>query len=104
MERRETMKRKVKSLKWFEENCRKNRLNWFEHGEWFTESMTQYCEMEIEIVDGYYNGWCFSEWMLEPLHLCAACKLSFASCNSKDVDFGNGIGNDNVIQCAEFKL
>ena len=32
------------------------------------------------------------------LNLCDSCDFCIAYCN-QDVKFGNGIGNDNVIEC-----
>ena len=41
-------------------------------------------------------------------NLCDTCTYSFANCNNgeegKDFYFGNGIGNDNVYQCNEYKI
>lgn len=35
--------------------------------------------------------------------LCKYCQLSFASCpRANHIKFGDGIGNDNVIECSEF--
>jgi len=49
-------------------------------------------------------------WMLEgyllkqrlyedTLHLCDTCSKEFATCDSKILEYGNGVGNDNVIRC-----
>lgn len=35
-------------------------------------------------------------------HLCASCKNSFATCLPTIIDFGDGLGNDNVIKCSEY--
>lgn len=37
------------------------------------------------------------------LHLCKLCKFNLATCKSKDIYFGKGIGKDNVISCSTFK-
>ena len=35
--------------------------------------------------------------------LCNYCQLDFADCpKANHIKFGNGIGNDNVIECSEF--
>jgi hypothetical protein len=36
-------------------------------------------------------------------NLCSGCNLCIATCNSSDIKFGNGKGNDNVIECSSFK-
>lgn len=38
----------------------------------------------------------------ECVNLCDTCALSFAECNSNPV-FGNSVGRDNVIYCAQYK-
>jgi hypothetical protein len=36
-------------------------------------------------------------------HLCEYCQLDFATCpKANHIKFGDGIGNDNVIECSEF--
>ena len=35
-------------------------------------------------------------------NLCDSCALCFADCPSENVVFGNGIGDDNVIECDSF--
>lgn len=37
------------------------------------------------------------------LNLCDGCVFHFSSCKGKDIIFGNGRGNDNVIQCETYK-
>lgn len=39
-------------------------------------------------------------------HLCTHCLYAFPTCNAstKDIKFGNGIGNDNVYECEKFLL
>lgn len=34
-------------------------------------------------------------------NLCDTCKFCIADC-SQDVEFGDGIGNDNVVECAGY--
>lgn len=36
-------------------------------------------------------------------NLCDSCPKikSFPTCMSNDIEFGNGIGNDNIIACSE---
>jgi len=36
-------------------------------------------------------------------HMCTSCKYSVPSCKGNPA-FGCGVGNDNVIECAEFKI
>ena len=36
-------------------------------------------------------------------HLCNECQFEFATCGAKEVLFGNGKGNDNVIRCDSFQ-
>ena len=38
------------------------------------------------------------------INLCDECALFFATCASKNVKFGNGKGNDNVISCDSTQL
>ena len=33
------------------------------------------------------------------VHLCNSCIYDFPTCKTKVTKFGNGIGNDNVIEC-----
>lgn len=33
------------------------------------------------------------------IHLCDSCVYEFATCEAKNIEFGNGKGNDNVIDC-----
>ena len=36
-------------------------------------------------------------------NLCNYCNLDFATCpKATHIEFGNGTGNDNVIECSEF--
>ena len=35
-------------------------------------------------------------------HLCYICKNAFPECESKNVKFGDGIGDDNVISCESY--
>ena len=36
-------------------------------------------------------------------HLCKYCLLEFPTCPKANfIKFGNGIGNDNIIECSEF--
>ena len=38
------------------------------------------------------------------IHLCDSCIFKYPNCKSgTDVQFGTGIGNDNIIVCAEYK-
>ena len=36
------------------------------------------------------------------INMCDNCVWCFATCESKNVKFGNGTGNDNVIKCDSF--
>ena len=36
-------------------------------------------------------------------HLCNNCIYNFPECNPKELEFGNGYGNDNVIACSQYK-
>lgn len=39
-------------------------------------------------------------------HLCDSCNkyiLFFPNCMPEDVSFGNGKGNDNIIECSEWE-
>jgi len=33
------------------------------------------------------------------MNLCNTCSHEFPSCSGKDIEFGEGIGNDNIISC-----
>ena len=35
-------------------------------------------------------------------NLCDNCLKEFATCKQAHIKFGNGIGNDNVIECSEY--
>lgn len=35
-------------------------------------------------------------------HLCGSCKLVFATCPAKEIKFGDGLGNDNVVECDSY--
>jgi len=37
------------------------------------------------------------------VHLCRGCKFHIATCSTKDMVCGEGIGNDNVIRCGGFE-
>jgi hypothetical protein len=38
-------------------------------------------------------------------HLCKYCQRDFATCpKANHIKFGDGKGNDNVIECSEFKV
>lgn len=39
------------------------------------------------------------EWKKKQRHLCSFCRETFPECKAKNIEFGNGIGNDNVIYC-----
>ena len=32
-------------------------------------------------------------------HLCDTCELTYPECSSTIVEFGDGVGNDNIIKC-----
>ena len=32
-------------------------------------------------------------------HICNTCQKEFPTCDSKKIVFGNGVGNDNVVNC-----
>lgn len=36
-------------------------------------------------------------------NLCSTCKKCIADCNSKELEFGDGVGNDNVICCDAYE-
>jgi len=36
------------------------------------------------------------------INLCDTCLLSFGECEQDTIEFGNGIGNDNVIKCSSY--
>lgn len=35
----------------------------------------------------------------EKIHLCDSCAYQYPNCYTENVTFGNGKGNDNVIEC-----
>jgi transcriptional regulator with XRE-family HTH domain len=37
-------------------------------------------------------------------HLCNDCNQSFATCDAVVIAFGDGVGNDNVIECDGIKI
>lgn len=36
------------------------------------------------------------------MNLCDKCAKEFATCKPENVVFGNGVGNDNVVECSGF--
>lgn len=36
------------------------------------------------------------------INLCDTCLLNFGECEQDMIEFGNGIGNDNVIKCSSY--
>lgn len=36
------------------------------------------------------------------INLCDTCLLCFGECEQDTIEFGNGIGNDNVIKCSSY--
>lgn len=38
------------------------------------------------------------------IHLCSSCQYTYPSCPAgiDDCKFGNGVGNDNVIECNKY--
>ena len=36
------------------------------------------------------------------VNLCSFCPKTFSECNPHTIEFGNGVGNDNVIACSEY--
>ena len=37
------------------------------------------------------------------INLCDNCDNNFANCKAKNIIFGTGIGNDNIIACEKYK-
>jgi len=37
------------------------------------------------------------------IHLCDTCKYVFPECNPEKIEFGDGFGNDNVIECSQYE-
>lgn len=37
------------------------------------------------------------------VNMCDKCELCFATCKPELIEFGDGIGMDNVIVCSEYK-
>ena len=35
-------------------------------------------------------------------HLCNSCVMHFAECMPEVIEFGKGIGNDNVFGCSDY--
>lgn len=33
------------------------------------------------------------------MHLCDSCTYQYPNCDADSIEFGNGKGNDNVIEC-----
>lgn len=36
-------------------------------------------------------------------NLCDTCQKCIADCNADNIEFGDGVGNDNVIECDEYE-
>lgn len=75
--------------KWWESEC-KNCIN----------AITDEVNMsnrECKVCDDYSN---FDPKRLY-IHLCETCKYNYPECPTKknDVQFGQGKGNDNIIEC-----
>jgi len=52
-------------------------------------------------IDGY-SGLTSELYELSKINLCRVCKKCIASCEAKNVEFGDGKGNDNVYLCDSF--
>lgn len=37
------------------------------------------------------------------IHLCDSCKKTFPECEPVESEFGDGYGNDNVIECSGYE-
>lgn len=37
------------------------------------------------------------------INLCATCTKEIPECNSVKIEFGDGVGNDNVIECDTYE-
>jgi hypothetical protein len=37
------------------------------------------------------------------INLCDTCVYSIPECRAKEIEFGDGLGNDNVIECDCYK-
>lgn len=36
-------------------------------------------------------------------NLCDTCRKCIADCDAKDIEFGDGVGNDNIVECGEYE-
>lgn len=52
--------------------------------------------------DGYI-GLTTDKLNITKTHLCKNCMNNFAECKAKDIIWGNGVGNDNVVMCDCYK-
>jgi len=37
------------------------------------------------------------------VHLCSSCSHEYPVCDSGDIVYGNGKGNDNIAACSEYE-
>lgn len=51
---------------------------------------------------GKYIRYC-EERLDTKINLCDTCYFEFAVCKSDKIEYGDNIGNDNVIECEGFK-
>lgn len=46
---------------------------------------------------------CGLRYTRHTLHLCDTCIYTVPECEPVEVEFGDGLGNDNVIACSQYK-
>ena len=61
-----------------------------------------YCKEcgRLKIEDGYCA---ICDGISSEMNLCDYCEHDIPTCPGKDIEYGNGIGNDNIIKCSSFK-
>lgn len=38
------------------------------------------------------------------INMCDTCKFTFAECATEVIEFGDGVGNDNVVVCSSYMV
>jgi len=83
------------------ENCNADRLMGYAINP--MDSMPSDEAKTLALKNAYSEIWAFEGYLLATTltdtHLCTSCKYDFATCEAKEIGYGNGVGNDNVVSC-----
>ena len=57
-----------------------------------------------KLCNQHHTGDCPIEQPVDTsVHLCDTCKLTYPECDPKDIDFGDGKGDDNIFKCEKYQ-